>query len=202
MLCVRRVRCRVCGHYWRLANAAEVRERVSKEGAIQLMFDAKFLCDALAAGASPPHAADPDLAKAVLAESATSNSATGGDLAEPSAIKDRIKAIHNQLQTLVRTRHTRHRTRRTRPHARHARSSSCCVFGGFQLDPIDRAFYGPHVNRMEQQCYARSAALLGPLVSLHPLYTDVYAHDAHDTHDTHDTRHTRHTHDTHQYQLV
>jgi hypothetical protein len=97
-----------------LANAAEVRERVSKEGAIQLMFDAKFLCDALAAGASPPHAADPDLAKAVLAESATSNSATGGDLAEPSAIKDRIKAIHIQLQTLVRTRHTRHRTR---PHA-------------------------------------------------------------------------------------
>lgn len=136
----------VCGHYWRLANAAEVRERVSKEGAIQLMFDAKFLCDALAAGASPPHAADPDLAKAVLAESATSNSATG-DLAEPSAIKDRIKAIHNQLQTL--------------------------------LDPIDRAFYGPHVNRMEQQCYARSAALLGPLVSLHPLYTDVKVQGAH-----------------------
>jgi hypothetical protein len=36
---------------------------------------------------------------------------------------------------------------------------------------------------MEQQCYARSSALLGPLVSLHPLYTDVYALPCTRTHD-------------------
>jgi hypothetical protein len=49
-----------------------MRERVSKEGAIQLMFDTRFLCDVLAAGAAAPHVADPDLAKAVLAESSVS----------------------------------------------------------------------------------------------------------------------------------
>jgi len=55
----------VCDQYWQLGS--EKKDQVSKEGAIQLMFDAKFLCDVLAAGASAAPA-DPELAQAVLAE--------------------------------------------------------------------------------------------------------------------------------------
>jgi len=130
----------VCDQYWQLGS--EKKDQVSKEGAIQLMFDAKFLCDVLAAGASAAPA-DPELAQAVLAEL----SHGGKEPAEPPALKERIKGLHMQLQAL--------------------------------LDSIDRAFYAPHVNRMEQQCYVRSAALLGPLVSLCPLYTQVKVQGVH-----------------------
>ncbi|KAL6043642.1 Conserved oligomeric Golgi complex subunit 1 [Balamuthia mandrillaris] len=41
------------------------------------------------------------------------------------------------------------------------------------LDPIDRAFYQPHISDCVKQCYCRCSSLLGFLVQLNRLHSDV-----------------------------
>lgn len=55
---------------------------------------------------------------------------------------------------------------------------SACLSGTHQtqLDPIDRAFYGPHLSVFVEQCYGRYCSLLGFLRLLHPTPSNVYVH--------------------------
>lgn len=100
---------RVCDQYGRLADANEVKERVSKEGAIQLMFDAKFLSDVLIAGTAPPHDEIPDelAAYAFIGPSVGAKNSLCADMLIPpsngrsAGMKERIKGIHQHLQNLV-----------------------------------------------------------------------------------------------------
>eukprot|EP01087_Luapelamoeba_hula_P018332 TRINITY_DN5895_c0_g1_i2.p1 TRINITY_DN5895_c0_g1~~TRINITY_DN5895_c0_g1_i2.p1 ORF type:complete len:1290 (-),score=232.30 TRINITY_DN5895_c0_g1_i2:130-3999(-) len=131
-------------------------EQMCKEAVIQMAFDTKLLFDMLRSSNSAPEASEGEL----------------------DAALHTLDRLNNNPQNSNNTNHDNNNASKLNqssekdptPSSKTLRSRTEKLSDDIQnlLDPIDRAFYGPHLAVYIEQCYHRCSSLLGFLRTLHP----------------------------------